>query len=95
VRRHVLDALEEAADICHAPPARGALYLLVRVPRGGDAVHLAERLIKEHKVAVIPGTAFGVDGECSLRVSYGALQPATVGEGIRRLTTGLRALVAG
>ena len=43
----------------------------------------AERLIREHKVAVMPGTAFGMTEGCYFRVAYGALQKATVAEGIR------------
>ena len=30
----------------------------------------AERLLKEEKVAVVPGTAFGACGEGYLRISY-------------------------
>ena len=49
---------------------------------------LAERLIREHQVAVIPGTAFGMTDGCYLRVAYGALQKETVAEGIGRLVRG-------
>jgi len=41
---------------------------------------------------VIPGSAFGLDRGCHLRVAYGALQPDTAAEGIGRLVRGLRAL---
>jgi aspartate/methionine/tyrosine aminotransferase len=54
-----------------------------------DPLALAERLIREHQVAVIPGTAFGIGG-CYFRVAYGALQKDTVAEGIGRLVTGLK-----
>ena len=46
-----------------------------------------------YRVAVIPGTAFGVTDGCYFRVAYGALQKDTVAEGIGRLVAGLRALV--
>jgi aspartate/methionine/tyrosine aminotransferase len=46
-------------------------------------------------VAVIPGTTFGLDQGCYLRVSYGALTEETAAEGMRRLVTGLRAIVGG
>jgi aspartate/methionine/tyrosine aminotransferase len=55
-----------------------------------DPLALAERLIREHKVAVIPGSAFGMTDGCYLRVAYGALQKDTVAEGIGRLVGGLR-----
>jgi aspartate/methionine/tyrosine aminotransferase len=56
-------------------------------------MHLLQRLVREHKVAVIPGTAFGMTDGCYFRVAYGALQKATVEEGIGRLVSGLRALL--
>jgi aspartate/methionine/tyrosine aminotransferase len=46
-------------------------------------------------VAVIPGSAFGMTGGCYFRVAYGALQKATVSEGIGRLVSGLRVLLSG
>jgi aspartate/methionine/tyrosine aminotransferase len=51
---------------------------------------VAERLVREHLVAVIPGTAFGATDGPYLRVSYGALDAATVVEGVDRLVRGLR-----
>jgi aspartate/methionine/tyrosine aminotransferase len=54
----------------------------------------AERLIREHRVAVVPGSAFGALGGCTVRVSYGALDEATIAEGLSRLVTGIRALAA-
>jgi len=54
---------------------------------------LAERLIREHKVAVIPGDAFGMTDGCYFRVAFGALQKATVAEGVGRLVVGLRTLL--
>jgi aspartate/methionine/tyrosine aminotransferase len=57
-----------------------------------DAMTMAERLVREHRVAVIPGDAFGVTGVCSMRVSFGALDEHTVEEGLARLTRGIRAL---
>ena len=53
---------------------------------------LAEHLIREHSVAVIPGSAFGVAHGCSIRVSYGALDAETVTEGLGRLVEGLRTI---
>jgi len=53
---------------------------------------VAERLIREHKVAAMPGSAFGAADGCYLRISYGMLDEPTANEGLRRLTAGLRAL---
>ena len=75
-------------------PAEGAFYCFVTVDTAMDPMTLAERLIREHRVAVLPGTTFGrVDG-CSFRIAYGALQKATVAEGIGRLVRGIREIVA-
>ena len=54
---------------------------------------LAERLIREHRVATVPGTTFGLNDGCYLRVSYGALAADTVDEGVGRLVGGLKVLV--
>jgi aspartate/methionine/tyrosine aminotransferase len=43
---------------------------------------------------VIPGTAFGMIEGCYFRVAYGALRRETVAEGVGRLVTGLRAILA-
>jgi aspartate/methionine/tyrosine aminotransferase len=67
---------------------------LLRVDTSADPMAIGERLIREHKVAVIPATAFGVTEGCAFRVAYGALQKETVAEGIGRLVTGLRAILS-
>jgi aspartate/methionine/tyrosine aminotransferase len=80
--------------VCAVPPASGAFYFLLRFHSALAPLEIARRLIREHGVAVIPGGAFGLtaaDG-CRLRVAYGALQPATVAEGVGRLARGLRAI---
>ena len=85
-----LGALE---PLCTVPPADGAFYCFIRVNAAADPMQIAERLIREFRVAVIPGTAFGVTDGCYFRVAYGALQKDTVAEGIGRLVAGLRELV--
>jgi aspartate/methionine/tyrosine aminotransferase len=93
VRRIVLDQLQSIPDICTVPRADGAFYFLLRIHKPLDPLTLTERLIREHGVAVIPGTAFGIREGCYLRVAYGALQRDTAAEGIGRLVRGLKALV--
>ena len=93
IRRLVLESLREIGDLVTIPRADGAFYLLARVHTGMDPMHLAQRLIEEHKVAVIPGTTFGVQDQCLLRIAYGALQKATAAEGIGRLVRGLRQIL--
>jgi aspartate/methionine/tyrosine aminotransferase len=85
--------LRSLEPLCTVPPVDGAFYCFVRVNADADPMQLAERLIREHRVAVIPGTAFGVREGCYFRIAYGALQKETVSEGIGRLVNGLRILL--
>ena len=92
IRQIVLDALATLGPLCEVPPAEGAMYCFPRIGTSLDSMTLAERLIREHKVAVTPGSAFGMTDGCYFRVAFGALQRETVAEGIGRLVTGLRAI---
>lgn len=93
IRDVVRRELGSLAPLAEVPTADGAFYVLLKVHIDGDPVALAERLIREHKVAVTPGPAFGMTDGCYFRVAYGALQNATVTEGIGRLVAGLRAII--
>jgi aspartate/methionine/tyrosine aminotransferase len=91
-RQAIFDALTIGRVPCDITVVRGAFYYLLRVHAEIDSMTLVERLIREHRVAAIPGSAFADPARCSIRVSYGALDPATVAEGVDRLVSGLRAL---
>ena len=95
MRTVVRERLAEVADLADAPDSQGAFYALLRVHTALDPFALCERLIREHRVAVIPGPAFGLTTGCYLRVSFGALAPETVAHGLDRLVAGLRAIVPG
>jgi aspartate/methionine/tyrosine aminotransferase len=92
VRQICLDHLSEIQTICSVPAAKGAFYFLLNVHTDMNDFELISRLIREYRVAVIPGSTFGMKG-CYLRVAYGALQPDTAIEGMSRLVEGLRSLV--
>jgi len=92
VRATLLGEFGSLRDVCHVPPADGAFYFFITVNSKLGAMELVERLVREHGVAVIPGTTFGVEDKCVVRVSYGALQPDTAIEGVGRLVRGLRAI---
>jgi aspartate/methionine/tyrosine aminotransferase len=92
MRRAIFDALCKPEVPCDVPPADGAFYYLLRVHASMDSLQLTERLIREHRVATIPGSAFADSSPCSIRISYGALDPGSIIEGLRRLIDGLRAL---
>ncbi|MBN2127939.1 MAG: pyridoxal phosphate-dependent aminotransferase [Sedimentisphaerales bacterium] len=93
IRQLVLARLGEIEDLVTVPRADGAFYVLLRVRSDIDPMQLVRRLIEEHKVAVIPGTTFGVSDLCLLRVAYGALDRDTAAEGIGRLVGGLKAIL--
>lgn len=93
VRSLVLEELAAVRSFCRIPPALGAFYFLVTVETPLGAMDVVERLVREHGVAVIPGTTFGIERGCTLRVAYGALERTTIAEGIGRLVKGLRAIV--
>jgi aspartate/methionine/tyrosine aminotransferase len=90
VRDIVFAELRSLEPLCTLPNVEGAFYGFVRVNADANPLAVAERLIREHRVAVVPGAAFGAADGCYFRVAYGALQKETVAEGIGRLVTGLR-----
>lgn len=92
VRELVLATLAQAGERCVAWPAQGAFYCLVTVDSALTSEQLAERLIRRHRVALVPGKAFGLHDQCTLRLSYGALDRSSVSEGVGRLVEGLREL---
>jgi aspartate/methionine/tyrosine aminotransferase len=93
IRDDVFGQLSALAPLATVPAADGAFYCLLKVNTDQDPMGVAERLIREHQVAVIPGPAFGMTDGCYFRVAYGALQKATVAAGIGRLVRGLRAIL--
>ena len=92
VRRQVLDGLQALDAGVQSSPADGAFYVYLELPAGMDSLAVTRLLIEEHRVAVLPGTAFGMPHQPSLRVAYGALSLETAGEGIGRLVHGLHQL---
>jgi len=95
VREGMLAAFSRIPDLLTVPPSRGAFYFLVKIRTSMSSLTLAERLIREHKVAVIPGGTFGLGEGCYLRISYGNLPGGAALEGARRLVRGLKAILGG
>ena len=68
-RRFLLNAFEEMGIECFEP--YGAFYMFPSIKKFGmSSDEFATRLLKEEKIAVVPGTAFGDCGEGFLRISY-------------------------
>ncbi len=93
VRRMCLERLEELGSSCFVPEANGAFYLLARLDCNLGSMRVVERLITEFGVAVLPGTGFGLEEDCRIRIAYGALEPHTVAEGADRLVKGLKSII--
>ncbi len=68
-RRYLMNAFQEMGLSCFEP--FGAFYIFPCIKEFGmTSEEFAERFLKEEKVAVVPGTAFGDCGEGFLRISY-------------------------
>ncbi len=69
-REFVIDRLNSIGLDCHKP--EGAFYAFPSIKKTGfGALEFAEKLLKEEKVAVVPGTAFGgKDYNDYVRISY-------------------------
>jgi len=93
VRLSCLNHLSQLGTSCRVAPTSGAFYLLVEVDTKLGAMELVERLIREHRVAAIPGSSFGIEDRCLIRLSYGALEPQTAVEGMGRLVEGLKRIL--
>lgn len=63
---------------------QGAYYCFPKVVKPVDDVELCIRLVKEAKVAVVPGSAFGKGGENHFRISFAA-DSEKLKEGLKRL----------
>lgn len=76
------------------PVPQGAFYLWMEVSAylGGkvkDSVELCKYLLEEHKVALVPGEAFGAPGY--MRLAY-AIKQERLEEGVKRIISGLESL---
>ena len=68
-RRYLVEKFKQMGLKCFEP--EGAFYIFPSIQEFGlTSEEFATRFLKEEKVAVVPGTAFGDCGEGFLRVSY-------------------------
>ena len=86
-RRQVLEALGDV-DLGSPPHSAGAFYLFVDVrpwlSKFGTTRAMAERLLEEEDVMVIPGEGFGASGLGHLRLAY-TIGGEQLSEGLGRL----------
>jgi aminotransferase len=82
-RRYVIHACREAGLACFEP--LGAFYAFPDIRSTGlTSTEFAEQFLKEEKVAIVPGNAFGECGEGYVRISYAASMD-NIREAMRRL----------
>ena len=73
-RRFLVDGLNEIGLDCFEP--KGAFYAFPSVHRTGmDEFEFADKLLREERVAVIPGSGFGAGGEGHVRCAYPVEMP--------------------
>jgi len=91
-RAQVMDALDQPGVPWQVlGPVDGAFYGLLQLDSALSSDAAIERLIREQRVALVSGSSFGLQG-CCLRLSYGMLNEADLGEALRRLVGGLHEL---
>lgn len=90
VRQNVYRALDSLGDLVQYPKTQGAFYVLMKLPglsQGQEALAFNRAMAEKHHVVSIPGFAFGLPGGQQAnyqRLSYGALEAASVTEGVQR-----------
>lgn len=68
-REFVAEELNRMGLSCSKP--QGAFYVFPSIKKTGlSSLEFSQKLLKEEKVAVVPGTAFGSCGEGFIRISY-------------------------
>ena len=77
--RYCYGALQDLPGVSVAPP-EGSFYLFPRIDGLSDSFAFARSLLRETRVAVAPGSAFGNGGEGAIRICCAAdesiLEPA-------------------
>jgi aspartate/methionine/tyrosine aminotransferase len=96
VRQTVYRALEGLGDLVQFPKTQGAFYVLMKLPglaQGIEPIEFNRAMTEKFKVASIPGFAFGLTQSHEAnyqRLSYGALEAASVAEGVQRYVAAVK-----
>ena len=93
VREAVHRSLATLGELVSFPRTEGAFYVLMRLPGVEDALAFNRAMVERHRVATVPGFAFGLTDTRAAnfqRLSYGALDADTVAEGVRRFVAAVR-----
>ncbi len=82
-RDYLVSALARMPQVDVAPPA-GAMYAFFRVEGVTDSLEFCKRLVREARLGLAPGSAFGPEGEGFVRWCFASSQPRLV-DGVARL----------
>ncbi len=87
-REFVIEGLNRIGLVCSMP--QGAFYAFASIKHTGlSSMDFCQALLKEQKVAVVPGNAFGKGGEGYVRISY-ASSMDNLKEALRRIEAFLK-----
>lgn len=78
------DLLEEVKWL-EPENGKGAYYLFPKQTTGKSTIKLANKLIIENKVALVPGVSFGKDWDDHLRISFANVSPEMLKEAFSRI----------
>jgi aspartate/methionine/tyrosine aminotransferase len=78
-----VSALANLPRIAVAPPP-GAMYAFFRVEGETDSLEFCKRLVREARLGLAPGSAFGPEGEGFVRWCF-ASSEARLADGVSRL----------
>ena len=96
VRQNVYKTLESLGELVQFPKTQGAFYVLMKLPGLAselDPLAFNRAMAEKHKVVSIPGFAFGLMNTQEAnyqRLSYGALEAASVTEGVERYVAAVK-----
>jgi aspartate/methionine/tyrosine aminotransferase len=92
-RNLVLEMLDPLGDFLVPGPAQGAFYVYARLFTDIPALRLAEQLVRQYRVAVIPGETFGSTFP-AMRIAYAAMSKDILHEALTRFANGIRELLS-
>ena len=83
-REEIVDGFKKIGFECHKP--EGSFYVFPKITSTGlSSTEFAHRLLKEKNIAIVPGSAFGEEGEGFIRCSYAA-SLSDIREAIKRVS---------
>jgi aspartate/methionine/tyrosine aminotransferase len=96
VRKNVYERLKGLGDLVQFPETQGAFYVLLKLPglaEDCDELAFNRTMAQRHQVVSVPGFTFGLrDTERAnyQRLSYGALDAASVAQGVERYVAAVK-----